>query len=79
MPVIEAVKQSKRWWKLLDIVMSGEAAHMCGFIDGRTFLKAAKKNNVEPIGFWGKKAVFNKSDVLKLAAKLKKDKKKEPF
>ncbi len=56
---------------LLDLVASGEAAQMCGFIDGRTFLKWAQRYGLEPEAKWGVKLFYKRSDVEKMASKIK--------
>lgn len=78
MPFPEVSKTAlKGWLNLRYIIASGEAAIMCGYTQGRTFLKWAKRKGFEPWAFWGKKAFFLRGDVEKLAEILKKEKLKK--
>ncbi len=62
-----------REFNLLDIVMSGEAARMCG-VDRRTFMRRVNNKEIEPLGKTEGRLIFKKEDVLRLAKKLKKEK-----
>ena len=57
----------KEWLKLQDLITSGEGARICGFIDGRTFLKWADRFGVKPVARWGSKALYKKVDAEKVS------------
>lgn len=58
---------------VLDVVMTGEAARICG-VDRRTFLARADREGILPVGMPGGRAIYERKDVEKLAKRIKTEK-----
>jgi hypothetical protein len=63
---------------VLDVLMTGEAARICG-VDRRTFLAKAAKYGVLPIAAPNGRALYERKDVDKVSKRIKaeKDSKKD--
>jgi len=58
---------------VLDVVMTGEAARICG-VDRRTFLVKAQKYNTLPVAAPGGRTIWLRKDVDKIARLIKNEK-----
>lgn len=58
---------------VLDVVMTGEAARICG-VDRRTFLARAKVLGILPVAAPGGRAIYDRKDVDRIAKRIKSDK-----
>lgn len=61
---------------LLDLIMTGEAARICG-VDRRTFLSWAKKINVLPAAAPGGRACYERKEVERIAKAIRSDREKK--
>lgn len=57
---------------VLDVVMTGEAARICG-VDRRTFLKKAHLYSVLPVAAPGGREIYDRKDVEWIAKRIKSD------
>lgn len=57
---------------VLDVVMTGEAARICG-VDRRTFLVKAKLYGILPVAAPGGREIYDRKDVEKIGKKIKSD------
>lgn len=58
---------------VLDVVMSGEAARICG-VDRRTFLAKAEKMGILPVAMPNGRAIYERKDVDRIAKRIKMEK-----
>lgn len=63
--------------KAPEVVMSGEAARICG-VDRRTFWSRVKKGEISPYATASGRDIFLKKDVEVLAAKIKAERQGKP-
>ena len=78
MPTIERI--SRKELSLYDLIMSGEAARICG-VDRRTFMSRVKtkenpKGEIAVAAMFGDRMAFERKDVEALAKKIQAEKKK---
>lgn len=66
-------KLTRKDLKLLDLIMSGEAARMCR-VDRRTFWKKAAEWKVEQAATIEGRAVYHRKDILKMAERIAREK-----
>lgn len=70
-----AVKElSRKDLKLLDLLMSGAAARICG-VDRRTFFKKAERWGIKQEAVVEGKALYKRSDIEKMAERIRKERK----
>lgn len=67
---------SRKDLKLLDLVMSGEAARICG-VDRRTFWKKVELWAVKPEATVEGKSLYKRSDIEKMAERIRKERKEK--